>query len=83
MSDLKKPTLCTAIYGNKTILVQPYIEEREQYIMEIISKLAQIKSFLQSDDVICHPLQESERKYLIDKIDELYKTGLELIVKKE
>jgi hypothetical protein len=76
---MNKLTCCTAIYGNKTILVQPYIEEREQFIMEIISKLAQIKSFLQSDDIICHPLRDNERKYLIDKLEELYKTGLELI----
>lgn len=59
------------VYGNKNILAQPYIADREYFIMKMISVLQQTKHFLQKDDVVCfNPIDDGERKYLIDKIDD-------------
>ena len=60
-----------ANYGNKTIVVQSYIYEREEFIMRMVSRMQHLKAFLLRDNVVCFNSQdEIERKYLINMLDE-------------
>lgn len=67
-------------YGNKNILVRPYIHERERYIFDLMSTLYQMKAFLQKEDLVCcNPSDDNERDYLIKTIDEYIARAHELL----
>lgn len=67
-------------YGNKNILVRPYIYERERYIFDLMSKLYQMKAFLQKEELVCYNSRdEEERAYLIKTLDEYIARAHELL----
>lgn len=79
MNEPKLDEFCIT-YGNKNILVRPYIYERERYIFDLMSKLYQMKSFLQKEELVCYNSRdEEERAYLIKTLDEYIARAHELL----